>query len=109
MSVPYKPDSVLFYQRSDNLQADKEATVPGFGSAVAVLGYMDSLVPATAFTAYGLEINKPWRFFCDIEDIDNISIGMQAEWDGKTFEVRTDPRENQLTGHVETILQEVLS
>lgn len=101
MALPFKPDTAVLYDISDE-GATEIAETPYDGASVAITGMGYPVTPEQAVRSYGIEVTVQYEFLCDIHASDlntplggtfPVRDGQRFIWNSREYIVSAPPVE----------------
>lgn len=91
MALPYKPHTATVAAVAANTTGDKVDYFSKSGST-AVRGMLEETTPAQAVRDFGLDVDFPGIWLCDLADAGSIKVGDRLAVNTRTYLVKAGPQ-----------------
>jgi hypothetical protein len=85
--IAFKPHTITVQSVSKGAQSKS----PVLGAAVSVQGQLTPKMPVTTYQTWGVDLQRPHEFFCEVDDASNFANGYKVTLGSRTFFVSAAP------------------
>jgi len=85
--IAFKPHTITVQSITKGAQSKS----PVIGAGVTVQGQLTPKMPASIYQTWGVDLQRPHEFFCEVDDASNFGNGFKVTLGSRTFFVSAPP------------------
>ena len=83
--IEFAPHTVTVQSYTDDVQASKGVKAPTRGTSTSVPGQLTPKTPLSTFQNWGIELQRPHEFYCELSYAQYFIQGYKVNFNGRTF------------------------
>lgn len=94
MPLPLKPHTMTVTKYTTATVSSEVTSYPAVVPDVTIDGQITESSPVAVLEEYGIDLQFPAVWLCDLEDADDLQVGFKGVVNGRTYRVVSGPQRN---------------